>query len=155
LPHPVFSGRQAENVERCKDVAERGPITACAKPQQKVRPTEKLRNRSEADKVDVVLQSGERCSQPHRVRAADERQIISKDKAVLRNCSRKSGGDANGSKNIQAGKLIIVTHFSFSNSNVGPFECSGGFGAGSRAEIANPCEVERSITEAVSVCQRK
>ena len=85
----------------------------------------------------------------------DPTEIIAKDKTVLRKSSRKSGGDADRTKNIQTWELIILAHLSFGNSDVRPTEWSLSLRAGPNSDVSYPHFVEQRVAEGVCMGERK
>ncbi len=48
----------------------------------------------------------------------DKAQTVAKDKTVLSYRPRESGGEAGGTGNFQAWKLVVIVHLSFGNAHV-------------------------------------
>lgn len=89
------------------------------------------------------------------VASANKAEGITEDETILRDNSWKSRCHADGTKDFQAGKLVVIVHFSFRNPNIRPIERSNSLRAGSSADIAKPCIVQPSVTKTVGVGNRE
>jgi hypothetical protein len=74
---------------------------------------------------------------------------IVEDETVLRINSRKYGSHAKGTKNIQTGQFVVLIHFAFGYSDIGPFERDTGLDAAVGANESDPGLIEQGVTSYV------
>ena len=82
-------------------------------------------------------------------------KIVAKNKTVLRDGSRKSRSDTNGTDDLQARQLVISAHLAFRHANIRPAEGGVRLSCCPRAHVSDAYLIKPSVVERVCVGERE